>query len=150
VERPRKIVPPVYFLATLIVMVALHFHWPLARVLTPPATYFGVLPIALGLFMGSSAVWAFRAARTPVVPFVRSTALVTTGFYRVTRNPMYFALALVLLGAALLLGSLAPWLPIPVFLLIIDRRFIRGEERFLEEIFGDAYRDYCRRVRRWL
>lgn len=100
--------------------------------------------------MGTHASIAFNKAGTPVVPFERSTALVVTGFYRWTRNPMYLGLVLILLGAAMLLGTLSAFLPIPVFVWIIQTRFIRGEERFLEDIFGNEYLAYKSKVRRWL
>jgi protein-S-isoprenylcysteine O-methyltransferase Ste14 len=85
-----------------------------------------------------------------VVPFERSTALVTDGLFRYTRNPMYLGLTLVLAGVALLLGSLGAWLPIPVFVAIIQVNFIAGEERFLTELFGEEYLVYKQRTRRWL
>ena len=63
---------------------------------------------------------------------------------------MYLGLVLVLLGVAVALGTLGAFLPIPLFVWIIQKRFIEGEERFLTEIFGDEYLAYRRRVRRWL
>ena len=85
-----------------------------------------------------------------MLPFERSTALVTTGLYRITRNPMYLGMLLILAGVALLSGSASTLLPIPVFAWAIQRNFIIGEERFLEQIFGAQYLDYKRQVRRWL
>jgi len=93
---------------------------------------------------------SFRRAGTPVIPFERSTALVTGGLYRVTRNPMSLGMLLILLGVAVLLGTVSPLCAIPVFLWAIQRNFIAGEERFLEALFGEAYLSYKQRVRRWL
>ena len=93
---------------------------------------------------------SFTRAGTPVVPFERSTTLVTGGSYRFTRNPMYLGMVLLLSGVAALLGTLSPWLVIPIFTAVIQTNFIRGEERFLEELFGDSYRAYKTRVRRWI
>jgi protein-S-isoprenylcysteine O-methyltransferase Ste14 len=75
---------------------------------------------------------------------------VTGGLYRYTRNPMYLGMVSVLIGAALLFGTLSAWLPIPVFVWIIHNNFIRVEERFLEGIFGGQYLQYKNKVRRWL
>jgi len=150
VEQQRKIVPPIYFLCALILMVALHRFLPVTRLIAPPFTYAGVLLVMLGLGMALVAARAFNVAGTPVVPFVESKVLVTGGLYRITRNPMYLGLVLVLLGVWVLFGTLSPVVPIPIFALIIDRNFVHGEERFLEEIFGEPYREYRRRVRRWL
>ena len=93
---------------------------------------------------------AFRGVGTGIVPFDPATALVTGGLYRYTRNPMYLGMVLLLVGVAIALGSLGAWLPIPVFVWIIQARFIVGEERFLEQTFGESYVAYKRGVRRWL
>jgi len=149
VEKKRRIVPPLWLLATLLASAALH-HWlPLRQLVPKPWSYAGAALIVLSLLLGGPALLAFRRARTPVVPFERSTALVTTGPFRFTRNPMYSGMLLLLLGVATLLGSLGAYLPIPLFIGIIQKNFIEGEERFLTEIFGEQYQAYQRRVRRW-
>jgi protein-S-isoprenylcysteine O-methyltransferase Ste14 len=76
--------------------------------------------------------------------------LVTHGVFAFSRNPMYLSMMLGLLGVFVALGSLTPLAAVPVFFLIIRRRFIAVEERMLEEAFGDDYRAYKSRVRRWL
>jgi protein-S-isoprenylcysteine O-methyltransferase Ste14 len=149
-ERKRRIIPPVYLVATLGVMTALYFLAPLPRFIEPPYTYLGLVPLVGGIGMAITASRAFARAGTPVIPFERSTRLVTDGLYRVTRNPMYLSMVVILLGVALLFGTVGTLLPIPVFAWAIQRNFIRGEERFLEEIFGEQYLGYKRRVRRWL
>jgi protein-S-isoprenylcysteine O-methyltransferase Ste14 len=149
-EQKRKIIPPVYFLLSLIAMAGLHFLAPIARVIPQPWSYVGGALVVLGIALTAIAAGSFRRAGTPVVPFEISTALVTTGLYRLTRNPMYLGLALALVGVAVLIGTLSPFLPIPVFVWIIQAQFIRGEERFLEEIFGAGYLAYKSRVRRWI
>jgi len=148
-EQPRRIVPPVYLLVTLILMAALHWVLPIARLVEKPYTYLGIALIVLALAVGGNAFLSFVKVGTPVVPFHRSTALVTSGAFRITRNPMYLGMVLILLGVAVLFGTLGPLLPIPFFVWVIQARFIVGEERFLEEIFGEEYRAYKRRVRRW-
>ena len=100
--------------------------------------------------MTASSAGAFKRAGTPVVPFETSTALVIRGWYRVTRNPMYLGLALVLAGVGVLQGSVGALLPLPVFIAILHFRFILGEERLLEELFGEEFRAYRLRVRRWI
>lgn len=148
-EEKRKIVPPVWLLATLLASAVLH-HWlPLRQLVPAPWSYAGALLIVLGLVLTGPAIAAFRRARTPIVPFERSTALVTSGPFRFTRNPMYSGMVLLLLGVATLLGSLGAYLPIPLFIAIIQKNFIEGEERFLTGIFGEQYLAYRQRVRRW-
>lgn len=149
-EQKRKILPPVYFLLTLILMTALHLLLPIARIIPTPYAYAGAVLAVLGIAVTITGARTFRKAGTPVVPFEPSTVLVTHGLYRYTRNPMYLGLVSVLIGAAILFGSLGAWIPIPFFIWIIRARFILGEERFLESIFGGQYREYKRNVRRWL
>ncbi|MGI9289393.1 MAG: methyltransferase family protein [Pseudomonadales bacterium] len=150
-DKPtRKIYPPVWLLFGLLAMFALdHFFAP--NIQFPPVfPYLGGAAILLGIGL---AVWAgggFKKADTDMVPFKNVTALVTDGIYRYTRNPMYLGMALVLLGTALLLSSLLAMLVIPVFLGVIQARFILPEEQMLRELFGSDYEEYCRRVRRWL
>jgi protein-S-isoprenylcysteine O-methyltransferase Ste14 len=149
-EQKRKILPPVWLLIILIVMTGLNYFVPIARIIPAPWSYGGAALIVIGIALAAIGAGTFRRAGTPVIPFEPSTALVTSGIYRVTRNPMYLGLVISLLGAAVLFGTLSPFFPIPVFIWIIETRFIRGEERFLEEIFGADYLAYKRRVRRWL
>jgi len=150
VERKRKIVPPVYLFMTLAAMAALHRFMPIAQLLTVPYTHAGWLLVAAGIGIPVVAVRAFERAGTGIVPFDPATALITGGLYRYTRNPMYLGMVLLLVGVAIALGSLGAWLPIPVFVWIIQASFIVGEERFLEQTFGESYVAYKRCVRRWL
>ncbi|MGD8385312.1 MAG: isoprenylcysteine carboxylmethyltransferase family protein, partial [Lysobacterales bacterium] len=85
-----------------------------------------------------------------LVPFSPATTLVTGGLYRYTRNPMYLGMTLMLLGMALLLGSVTALAPVAGFARVIHKRFVLPEEAFLEKAFGQAYLDYKLRVRRWL
>lgn len=149
-EQKRKILPPVYLLLMLILMTGLHFLLPMAHIIPEPYSYAGAVLVVLGIAIAAVAAGSFHKAGTPVIPFEPSTALVTGGVYRYTRNPMYLGMVLLLIGAAILFGSLGAWIPIPFFIWIIQANFIRGEERFLEAIFGEQYREYKRKVRRWL
>jgi protein-S-isoprenylcysteine O-methyltransferase Ste14 len=146
----RRVLPPVWLVLALFASFALDRWCPVARLVQAPWKYFGYLPLAFGALMAISAAGAFRRAGTPVVPFEPSTTLVTGGWFRVTRNPMYLGLSLILFGVALIDGSLGAFLPLPVFVAILHFRFIRAEERFLDGIFGEEYRVYRTQVRRWL
>ena len=148
-HRPR-ILPPVWFLLAVLLVIGLHYLMPIMRVVPAPWSYSGALLLVLGLAISAMGAGAFKRVGTPVKPFEPSTALVTDGLYRFTRNPMYLGLVLALLGAAILLGSLGALVPVPVFAWILQVQFIKGEERFLEEIFGERYLAYQQRVRRWL
>ena len=146
----RRIVPPGWFLLAVLAALALH-HWlPLTQLWGLPLRWLAILLTLAGLIFAVSGLGAFKRARTPVIPFKPSTSLVTTGVYRFTRNPMYLGLTLILAGAAGWLGSLGALLPLPLFVWIMERGYVRPEERFLEDIFGTHYLRYKSDVRRWL
>ncbi len=149
-EYRRRILPPVWFLLAVLLAIGLHYVMPIMRVVPAPWSYSGALLVVLGLALSATGAGAFKRVGTPVVPFEPSTTLVTDGLYRFTRNPMYLGLVSALLGAAILLGSLGALVPVPLFAWILQTQFIKGEERFLEEIFGERYLAYQQRVRRWL
>lgn len=94
----------------------------------------------------------FRRARTTANPFRpgNARALVTSGIYRYTRNPMYLGLALALLGWAAYLASVPAFLGPVAFVLYLGRFQISPEERILAGKFGQDYAAYAARVRRWL
>jgi protein-S-isoprenylcysteine O-methyltransferase Ste14 len=146
----RRVLPPVWLAMGLIASYLLDRWLPIANILRDPWTDAGVVPIVLGGVIAINSALGFRRVGTAVRPFEPSTTLVTTGFYRFTRNPMYLGLTLVLLGVGVMHGSVGALLPVPAFMALIEWRFIRGEEQFLDGIFGSQYRDYRSRVRRWL
>jgi protein-S-isoprenylcysteine O-methyltransferase Ste14 len=121
------------------------------------------LPLPLGITQGIgwvllvagvglivSAIVLFREAGTSPVPTRPTTALVTNGPFRYTRNPMYVAFAALYLGVTFLADALWPLVLFPVVLVAVQRLVIGKEERYLETKFGPAYRAYRARVRRWL
>lgn len=116
-----------------------------------PARYaVGGLLVLAGVGLAVLATGRFRAAGTNIPPTLPATALVVTGPYRWSRNPMYLAMTLIYAGLAIAAGSL--WtlaLLVPV-LLLIRYGVIAREEAYLERKFGDPYRLYKSRVRRWL
>lgn len=150
VNRKRKVLPPVYFLFTLLIMAGLYFFVPIGLILHAPMTYLGALPIVIGFAIAIWAAASFGKVGTPIKPFEQSTHLVTGGMYRITRNPMYLGMVLILFGIAIVCGTIGPFVPVPIFIWIIQRKFIRFEEAALEEKFASEYVAYKGRVRRWL
>lgn len=149
-DKPRGPVPPVFFLLALLAAIAAHKYIPILQFINTPWNYIGILFIATGLAMAVVSAGAFARAGTAIVPFRESTSLVKHGFYRFTRNPMYLGMVVVLLGVDILLGSLTPFIVVPAFVWVIQRRFVVREEALLEARFGDEYRVYKGRVRRWI
>jgi len=147
----RGILPPTYFLICLLLSIVIHFVLPLKKFINfPYNNYLGVLLMGTGIWLNIWADLLFKVRRTTVKPFEKSTHLIENGPYRLSRNPMYLGLVVILLGVATLLGSIAPFIVAIIFAIIADRVFISIEEKYLEEIFGQKFLDYKKRIRRWL
>lgn len=149
-NQPPKLLPPQLAALAVLAMVALHVLFPVSTVVTTPLSLVGLVPLAVG---GAVVVWArgaFTEARTPIRPLTESTALLTHGLYRYSRNPMYVGAVLILSGVAILLGTVGPMFVVPFFVLMLQLRFIRPEEKLLETTFGERYRAYRASVRRWV
>ncbi len=148
----ERIPPPVWFFG------CLGAGWGLDKAL-PLSIPFPSLGWQLGpallLFATASglAVWAmglFHLRRTTVLPFGVATALLTTGPYRWSRNPLYIATVATLVAFGLLLGTFWVLLSAAALVLALDRLVIPGEEAVLAGVFGNDHANYARRVRRWL
>ena len=110
----------------------------------------GLALIASSIFL---MLWSFvtlTRANTTVIPWQQVSAIVATGPFRFSRNPIYLADAITYLGGSLAIHSWWPLLVVPGIVLVMRRKVIDREERYLTEQFGDAYREYQLRVRRWL
>ncbi|WP_374763251.1 methyltransferase family protein [Yunchengibacter salinarum] len=150
--RPPRILPPVGCLLALGLIWGLHRLLPYGPTfLDHPAAETITRGLAvLGLALTISGIGLFHRAGTGIKPFSEARHLVTGGPYRLTRNPMYLGMVLILLGAFVKSGTLAGLLVPIAFALWIDRAYIRREEAFLEQHLGAPYLAYKDRVRRWL
>lgn len=148
-KRPHLDWPPVW-LAGFVALLWAQARWlPLAgfgdagRVIGA-----GFICAGVGLLL-VAAFWMARAGTT-VIPHEMPTALVSSGPFAISRNPIYLADAMVLAGLGLWWGALSVIPLLPLFMAIITRRFIRPEEARLAASFGSAYDQWAGRVRRWL
>ena len=146
----KKIMPTTWLLITIILMLALHFLWPVTSFVPPWWNLIGIIPIAAGVAINLDADNALHKAKTTVKPFQESSTLVTNGIYEFFRNPMYLGFVFILIGLAILLGSATPCLAVLAFVILIDRAYITAEERMLEEKFGLDWKIYKLSSRRWL
>lgn len=150
-----KFPPPILFAAGffagwLLDRRALHL-WPDApRPLDRALDVAGWLLVAGGLALTYWGIATFRRLRTSVYPNRDASTLVSEGPYRFTRNPMYSGLTVAYVGGSIVIGSAWPLLHLPLVLALLYVLVIAREERHLTEAFGDSYRDYQRRVGRWL
>ena len=106
----------------------------------------------VGMALVIMGILAFKKAQTTVNPHTpeKSASLVTNGVYKYTRNPMYLGMLLILLGWAFYLSNFAALFVLPIFVIYMSRFQIQPEERFMMQKFGDEYRAYVVKVRRWL
>lgn len=146
----KPILPPAYLLGGACGMVALHFFLPAARILSFPWTLAGFIPVVIGAVLNVAADHAFTLRETTVKPFGMPSSLVTDGVFTVSRNPMYLGMGLILLGLALVLGTLTPFLVCAGFVVLVHYRFVLHEERTLADRFPAEWRSYSARVRRWI
>lgn len=142
--------PPLLYVAGFLLGLALELAVPIAAPPLAVGLAAGALGVAAWLALDGFAMLRFRAANTSMVPVRPTSALVTSGPYRLTRNPMYVGMAFLYAGLALLLGVIWALALLPAVLLAVDRIAIAREERYLEARFGEEYREYRGRVRRWL
>jgi protein-S-isoprenylcysteine O-methyltransferase Ste14 len=110
----------------------------------------GIGLAAVGIALTAYAAREFTRAGTSVVPRQPAMALVTGGPYAITRNPIYIGFLLVYVGSAIVLTSVWALLLLVPVLVVLQRGVVMREEAYLEAKFGDAYRTYQARVRRWL
>lgn len=123
--------------------------WPLS-VLGRAGDLAGTGLVAAGLAVSVWAALHFVLERTSLIPRERPDKLVTTGLYRFSRNPIYLADTAILLGLILIWDALPSLILVPLFMKVIEWRFIRREEALIRAHFGEAFDAYCGRVRRWL
>jgi protein-S-isoprenylcysteine O-methyltransferase Ste14 len=132
--------------------------WVASALVAPVEVPFGprvavaLVLASVGLFVGLAGLVSFWRAKTTVNPTrpTATSALVTSGPFRLTRNPMYLSLLLYLLAWAVYLSNFLALLFVPVFMLYINQFQIKPEERVLSSLFGQEYAAYKGRVRRWL
>jgi protein-S-isoprenylcysteine O-methyltransferase Ste14 len=145
-----RLVPPIVY------AVPFAFMWALQR--WRPWTIGGgaalsVTGLALVVTGTALMLWSFvtlSRAHTTVIPWEQVSTIVATGPFRFSRNPIYLADAITYLGGSLLIHSWWPLIVLPGIVLVMRRKVIDREELYLTERFGDAYREYELRVRRWL
>jgi protein-S-isoprenylcysteine O-methyltransferase Ste14 len=142
--------PPLLFGVTLALGLLLHLIYPVNLLPVLLARKAGTLILIASVWLALSAEAAMNRAGTNVRPDRPTLALVTDGPFRFTRNPLYLAAIGIYVGIALLVATLWPLVLLIPLLVVLAKGVIAREERYLEGKFGDTYRNYKSRVRRWL
>ncbi len=141
--------PPIIYLASILIGIAAHLIWPLP-LLSTLGTPLGIVVVLLALLLFTASVREFRAAGTCVRGNQPTHAIVSSGPYRFSRNPIYVSFSLLQLGIAFWVDNL--WVAVTLLgsLTLMTLVVIAREERYLEQMFGALYLDYKASVRRWL
>ncbi len=142
--------PPLIPASVLIVMLLLHRFWPLQISMKPVAFALGGILCLVGIGCTAWGRITLVKARTNVSPLKPTTALVTGGPFRFTRNPLYVGVSTLLLGISLLIGTWWGVIVLLPALLVLHYGVVLREERYLEQKFGDSYISFKRSVRRYL
>src|SRR5215510_1150141 len=144
------VLPPLVYGGAFIMGLLLHLVFPIHILSTTLARGIGVVCVLVSCPLALLTLRALSRAHTPVDPMKPTTALVTEGPFRYSRNPIYVALTLLYVGVALLINAL--WILLLVVPALVALRYgvIAREEAYLTRKFGDAYRQYMTQVRRWL
>jgi len=142
--------PPTYLIIFLGLSILLHFIFPIKKIIYFPYTQLGWLLIIFG---GVLNVWAdniFKKEKTSVKPGEKSIKLITSGPFKLSRHPMYLGMMAILLGTAIIHGSLIGFVFPIIFIILIEILFIPMEEKNMERVFGKKYLEYKRKTRRWI
>lgn len=142
--------PPLVFFGALGLGLVLDWLIPLHLFV---ARFWYLVGLIFGLLGTTTALWCvltLHRAGTTVQPGNPVNALVTSGPFRYSRNPMYVAMTIIYLGVSLYMDTAWPFIMLGPALVMVYRKIILREEQFLENRFGDNYRNYKKQVRRWI
>ena len=146
----KNIHPPIVALMFIVIAYFLGRFAPLPFVAPMILRNAGLLLTFIGFLLGIGAFVEFRRARTTVDPHGSAKQLVTSGIYRLTRNPIYLGFLLIVIGLPLNSGLYWGFVMAPFYILTMNRLVIEREETYLEGKFKDVFTSYKSRVRRWL
>lgn len=131
--------------------IAIPITWLVISSHTEVVQPLGMIPLTIGFL---ALLWCVRdfyvSGRGTLAPWAPPVRLVVVGLYRYTRNPMYIAVALVLIGWASSFGSMVLFIYAIVVVVMFHLRVIFGEEPFLDRTYGKEWEEYTQRVPRWL
>jgi len=150
-DNPAVIVlPPLLYGGALVVVLVLRWFWPMRIVVDSGLLWPGLGLVVIGVALASWGRRTMKAAGTNINPSLPATALVASGPFRYSRNPLYVALTIVFLGLTLAVNTWWGVVVLIPLLAIMHRGVVRREERYLEQKFGESYRKYRSKVRRYV
>ena len=127
--------PPTIFYGFILLAIILNLFLPIKKIIVQPYNYLGIVLISVGLLIDAWAWILFRRRKTTLNPYKIPSKLETSNLFKISRNPMYLGMDLILWGTSILLGSLITFIFPIIFIILIDRLFIEFEEKNLEKRF---------------
>ena len=152
IKLKTKIFPPAVASVFLILMTALKYALPQTNISLGYSNTLAITTFLIGLSLIISANISFARANTTINPFKpeTATALVTSGVFAISRNPMYLGLTLILFGWGMFLSNIVSFATVIAFIFYIKAFQIKPEEKAMKKLFGEEYLKYKTRVRRWV
>src|SRR3989344_6758677 len=141
-----KLMPPMIFYGFILLAIISNLFLPIKKIIVYPYNYLGIVLILVGLLIDMWAWMLFRRRKTTLNSFKRPLKLVNSGLFKISRNPMYLGMDLILWGTSILLGSLITFIFPIIFIILIEKLFISLEEKNLEKRFGKKYLDYKKKI----
>jgi len=144
--------PPIQALLSAIMMCLISRYFTHANFSLNGINIFALIFLIIAAIIIILSMYKFKKIKTTISPLRpnKTSSLVKSGIYEYTRNPMYLGLLLMLFSIALFLKNFISFLIIPLFILFITKNQILPEEEALENIFGEEYKNYKKKVRRWI
>ncbi|MAN35284.1 MAG: isoprenylcysteine carboxyl methyltransferase [Candidatus Marinimicrobia bacterium] len=144
--------PPIQALLSAIMMCLISRYFTHANFSLNGINIFALIFLIIAAIIIILSMYKFKKIKTTISPLRpnKTSSLVKSGIYEYTRNPMYLGLLLMLFSIALFLKNFISFLIIPLFILFITKNQILPEEEALENIFGEEYKNYKNKVRRWI
>jgi len=137
-------------LAGIITQLLIGYIAPVEPLLSATWQYIGIALMVLGFATILLMARSFRKHETTIIPDGQPSTLMEGGLFAYSRNPIYVAMAVLLIGSGLAIGHIAALIVVPLFVLLVQQIWIVKEEENLEAEFGQIYRNYKIKVRRWL
>ena len=142
--------PPDMIFVFIGLQILTHFIIPVKQLFIYPFTLIGLLLIIMGQVPNFWSYFYFRKIQTTLKIYKIPEKLITSGFFRLSRNPIYLGMAITLFGISFLLGSLITFVFPIIFIILTDIFTINFEENNLKRKFGKRYINYTKKVRRWI
>ena len=143
-------IPPTTFFISIIGMLLLHSFAPVAQPIGSCVNWSGFILMLIGVAIASWHSRLFKDMDTNINTFEKPNTLIRQGLFQYSRNPMYLGFVICLIGIAVYLGSLTPFVMVAGFFLLAHYWYIPFEERDMQAVFGFEYQQYRKVVRRWI